>query len=276
MFYTIPMGQFIVFTDLDGTLLDHTYSCTAALPALRLLKERKTPLVLCSSKTKAEIEHYRKKLDNRDPFIAENGGGIFLPKGYFSFSDIEGYTFVEDGEYLMLRLGTPYTALRKALRELRSQGFRVRGFGDLSVSEIARLTGLSNDEAAMARERDFDEPFIFEGDNEQALTEAIAAKGFNVIRGGAFFHLLGSSDKGTAVSLLIDMYKRHYGGCTTIALGDGPNDLPMLERVDHPVIVQRTDGTYDPRITLPGLIKAEGIGPEGWDKAVISLLSRIH
>jgi mannosyl-3-phosphoglycerate phosphatase len=45
----------------------------------------------------------------------------------------------------------------------------------------------------------------------------------------------------------------------------------MLERVDCPVSVQKQDGTYDPQIDVPGLIRAEGIGPAGWNKAILDL-----
>jgi mannosyl-3-phosphoglycerate phosphatase len=78
------MKQIIVFTDLDGTLLDYrNYSFEKALPALELIKQKNIPLVICSSKTRSEIEYYRKKLSNDHPFISENGGGIFIPKDYF-------------------------------------------------------------------------------------------------------------------------------------------------------------------------------------------------
>src|SRR4030067_130990 len=95
----------IIFTDLDGTLLHpRTYSYDEAKPALELIRKRHIPLVLCSSKTWAEIEAYRKRLDNRHPFIVENGGGIFIPEGYFPFP--------VDGEarngYRVIHLGTPY------------------------------------------------------------------------------------------------------------------------------------------------------------------------
>ena len=72
----------IIFTDLDGTLLDKKYSYESALPALALIESHKIPLVLCSSKTRSEIEFYRTKLNNDHPFICENGGGIFIPIGY--------------------------------------------------------------------------------------------------------------------------------------------------------------------------------------------------
>ena len=69
-------------------------------------------------------------------------------------------------------------------------------------------------------------------------------------------------------------YRRQFGTLTTLALGDGPNDIPMLREVDYPVIVQRPDGNYDGRIDIPNLIRAEGIGPEGWNRAVKGLICR--
>jgi mannosyl-3-phosphoglycerate phosphatase len=50
----------------------------------------------------------------------------------------------------------------------------------------------------------------------------------------------------------------------------------MLEGVDFPVCVQKHDGIYDPQIDMPKLIRADGIGPEGWNNALIELLPRIR
>ena len=42
-----------IFSDLDGTLLDHdTYGYEPARPALALLGRKNIPLILCSSKTR--------------------------------------------------------------------------------------------------------------------------------------------------------------------------------------------------------------------------------
>jgi mannosyl-3-phosphoglycerate phosphatase len=270
------MRKIIIFTDLDGTLLDsHTYSFRDALPSIQLLREKDIPLVICSSKTRAEIEYYRRNLKNQHPFISENGGGIFIPKGYFksNSSDLK-FRIVRGRKYDTVILGSPYKDLSTMIQELRKQGYPVKGFGDMTAEEVAALTNLSIHEAMMAKERDFDEPFLFEGDDAeiQRLSKVIRSKGFTITR-GRFFHILGNSDKGMTVSILSELYKKQFGEILTVAVGDSPNDLPMLKKVDKPVIVQKPDGSYDPQLNLPGIIKADDIGPRGWDKAIVKLLS---
>ncbi len=270
------MKKIIIFTDLDGTLLDYsTYSFDAALPALQLIKERNIPLVICSSKTRKEIEYYRIKLSNRHPFISENGGGIFIPKGYFK-SGVQGtgVNAFDDKNYQVIRLGAQYSDLRKVIEELQKEGYLIAGFGDMSAGEIRDLTNMTFEEAEMAKERDFDEPFIFQGNNEetQKILNSIKAKGFNYTQ-GRFFHILGDSDKGKAVSILIELYKRELGDVLTVAIGDSSNDIPMLEKVACPVIVQKPDGNYN-KITIPNLTKASGIGPNGWNKAVLTCIKK--
>lgn len=268
------MKKPVIFTDLDGTLLDHdTYSFVKALPALGLVKEKDIPLVLCSSKTKREIEHYREKLTNAHPFISENGGGIFIPDGYFKVQ-ITNYKLQAEKDYVLIRLGSGYPDLRRAIAELRGEGFPVRGFGDMTVKEISEATKLSMEEAEMAKERDFDEPFFFDG-NENSLPflfDAIKALGFHYTQ-GKFFHILGDSDKGKAVAILTGLYREEYGDIETIGIGDSPNDIPMLKEVDIPVIVQKPSGRYDPRINVLNLVKADGPGPEGWNSAVLKLIA---
>jgi mannosyl-3-phosphoglycerate phosphatase family protein len=268
--------QPIIFTDLDGTLLDHeTYAFTAALPALQLVREKGIPLVFCSSKTRAEIEYWRERLENRHPFIPENGGGIFIPRSYFSEDNVGAVwskTEVING-YSVLVLGTPYPVLRGRLEKLQDKGFKVRGFGDMSAAEVAGVTGLNLKGARLAKRREFDEPFIFSGDQARlsTLVASIEETGFRYAE-GRFCHLLGDSDKGKAVDILTNLYQRKFGEIVTIALGDSPVDFSMLEKVDHPVLVRNYKGEHDRRIALPNLIKVEGIGPKGWNKAVPALI----
>jgi mannosyl-3-phosphoglycerate phosphatase len=268
--------QIIVFSDLDGTLLDENYSFAAAQPALRKIMDSAIPLILCSSKTRKEIEHYRDEIGNRHPFISENGGGIFIPDGYFPDETIlERFSPGIEPGYRVIRLGAPYRELRKALVELRAEGFPITGFGDLTTAELAKQTGLSSREARLCKERDFDEPFLFEGGEEEKarLFRAIRDRGLFTTQ-GVYLHLLGENDKGKAVKILSEIFRARYGSLKTVALGDSPNDLPMLESVDIPLAVQRPDGRHHPALSLPNLEKVKGIGPHGWNSAMLALLAR--
>ncbi len=262
----------IIFTDLDGTLLDASlYSFEAAIPALEHLQLHSIPLILCSSKTKTEIDHYRKKLENNHPFISENGGGIFIPRAYFPFSiELPGLKMSSENDYRVITLGASYPDLRKAIEVLQKEGFHIRGFGDMSPEEIAQLTSLHLSEAEMAKKRDFDEPFVLDGD-EQRILSRITSLGFTCTQ-GRFHHILGNSDKGRAVTILSDLYRKQYGNIFTIALGDSLNDLPMLQAVDYPVIVQKSDGSYDRHLDIQGIVRGAGVGPEGWNKEIMKIL----
>src|SRR6185295_12866478 len=77
----------VVVTDLDGTLLDQdTYDWEPARSALERLRALGIPLVFCTTKTRAEVEHWRTITGNAHPFIVENGGAMYIPLGYFPFS----------------------------------------------------------------------------------------------------------------------------------------------------------------------------------------------
>lgn len=265
------MSQLIIFTDLDGTLLDHdTYSFDKATEALAAVKSRGIPLVVCSSKTRAEIELYRRKLGNTHPFVSENGGGIYIPTGYFAGDHPE---WEDAGECKLIRLGARYSDLRVAVKKLRADGFAINGFGDMAAGEISRATGLSLVEAELAKSRDFDETFFFDGRDIGPLREAISALGFNHTM-GRYHHILGSSDKGKSVSILSSLYRIKFGAITTVGIGDSPNDIPMLSSVDIPIAVQQPDGKYHPEIAAPDIRYAGAVGPCGWNKAVLDIIEK--
>ncbi len=236
------------------------------------MKEKDIPLVIVTSKTMAEIKHYVRKLDNRHPFVAENGGGIFFPEGYFE--DYPGHDAEKRDGYEVITLGTHYEKLRRVMAELQAEGFNARGFGDMTAEEISNLTDLTPDEAALATERHFDEPFTCEGCDIEALVISIRRKGLHVAQ-GRLFHLIGENDKGEAVDALKGLYRAKFGDIVTAALGDSPTDIPMLERVDYPIAVRKDDGSYEPGFDMPNLIRADGTGPDGWNSAVTELIGKL-
>ncbi|OHE23772.1 MAG: mannosyl-3-phosphoglycerate phosphatase [Syntrophobacterales bacterium RBG_19FT_COMBO_59_10] len=266
--------QVIIFTDLDGCLLDHDdYSCEAAKPSLERIKRSAIPLIIATSKTRSEVEILRRDLGLRDPFIVENGGGIFFPLGYRNLI-VEGGEL--EGDYTIVRLGVPYPIVRGFLERMKER-FAVRGFGDLTSAEIAELTGLSPEQAERAKTRDFTEPFVLEREEDiVSLRELAAAEGIRITRGGRFFHLIGiRQDKGEAIRIACNILRKSTGHSTTIGLGDSENDLPMLRQVDIPVVIPHPERGYM-NVALPGLIRAKEPGSRGWNEAVERLLNQLE
>jgi mannosyl-3-phosphoglycerate phosphatase len=262
----------VVFTDLDGTLLDRiTYSYDRALPAIKQLVRKSIPVVFCSSKTRAEQEVYRYEMGLFHPFVVENGGAIFIPKGYFPFEF--DYHRTEDG-YQVIELGIAYREVRRILRQVKS-GVKVdiKGFGDMTDTEVADATGLDLQAAMRAKKREYTETVKFEGTSDELnrTLNAIKEAGLNYARGGRYYDIMGPNDKGKAVEILIDLFQKKLGCLKTAGIGDSPNDIPMLFTVDMPVLVQRPDGEWE-EMDVPRLWRVKGIGPEGWSRAVKEII----
>ena len=147
----------------------------------------------------------------------------------------------------------------------------------MAADEIEALTGLTGPEAVLAKRREYDEPFLLANPASlPAVEEFAAAVGLRITRGGRFFHLTGDNDKGKAVRRLREVFENAGArSLKTVGVGDSPNDLPLLENVDYPVLVQQPGCRYDPSIKMSRLIRAPGEGPEGWSAAILGLLARL-
>ena len=153
---------------------------------------------------------------------------------------------------------------------------KLRSFSDMTVSEVMELTSLPEEGAKLAMEREYSEPFIIpEIDmiRKDELVAEFVSRGLKVVKGGRFFHLMGQCDKGLALKMVSDIYMRSCGEeVISIALGDNENDIAMLEAAHRPVLVKRHDGSWLEGEGLEAFIKTEGVGPAGWNEAVLDFL----
>jgi mannosyl-3-phosphoglycerate phosphatase len=267
--------KFVIFTDLDGTLLDQdSYSFEHALPALRAIRGKGIPLVFSSSKTRPEIEFYRKKMDNGHPFISENGGAVFIPENYFSFSFAWNRA---SGNYSVVELGTSYPHIVAVLDSIRKEtGVPIKGFSDLTAEEISSLCGLSLEEAGFAKEREYDEPFLIDGGEQEVETvrKKIVEKGMNYAWGGRFHHILGNNDKGRAVGILKHLFEKEFHSISTVGIGDSQNDVPMLLSVDYPIFLRENQTPLpEPLSAIETLTVVDGRGAKAWSKAILSFVN---
>lgn len=260
----------IVFTDLDGTLLEYdTYSFRPAVPALERLRQLHIPVVFVTSKTLPEVDFWRKALDNRSPFAVENGSAVFVPVGDPPLS--ERTARLCDG-YEMVELGVPYPDLTRALKgAAHESGCRIRGFADMTAEEITRECEMPLEQAVLAKVRQYDEPFRMLKGDPGTLARALERRGLKLSSGGRFFHVTGRNDKADAVLLLIDAY-RQLGPIRSIGLGDGLNDSGFLNLVDHPILLDSPSvGQLLKRVPRARTAPA---GPSGWNEAILGILDR--
>lgn len=262
--------RLIVCSDLDGCLLDkEDYSCDAALPILQRLNAKDIPLIFCTSKTLAEVLPIRDQLKNHDPFIVENGGAVYIPTGYFP-GQFDCDRSADD--YLVFELGTPYRDLVDALDRLKHEtGVPLRGFSDMTASEISTLCKLTLLQADQAKAREWDEPFLIL--DPATVDSVISAAEVPVTHGGRFYHLT-TSDKGRAVSIVIELMRRFWGDVTSVGIGNGPNDIPMFNAVTIPIMVGTGASGADWGGDLRHVLRFDDAGPEGWKFAVTALLDR--
>ena len=279
----MPPRSLIVFTDLDGTLLDHhDYGFEPALPALEALREARIPLVLTTSKTLAEARLLNQRLDNTQAVIVENGGAIAVPAAISAQlfdgqpETVAGVVGIENiGDHLVLRSSPAYTAIREFIvRQRQEFDYHLTGFGDMSTDDISHHTGLSSEDAARAAKRLCSEPFLWH-DSEprlQAFRQAAAHIGLGMTRGGRFWHLMGDTSKARAMQRLRAWMDHNREPSITVALGDSDNDREMLEQADIAVCVRRHDGSVLDCSGRHQTLQTEHAGPTGWNGAILRIL----
>lgn len=263
--------RWVIFSDLDGSLLNYDdYSFEKARPALEKIRRWGIPLILTTSKTRTEVEIILGEMGLEEPFIVENGGALLFPAGYRGWDMANG---IATQSYTMIQLGIPYAEIRAFVKRMTPR-FKIRGFGDCSVQEIADMTGLPYDKARLAKEREFTEPFLLGEEKDIDDLSYLASKDkIKIARGGMFYHFMGiHQDKGEAVKLMKSIFRRHIGDeVRFVGIGDSANDIPMLEHVDIPVLISHADGRFED-VDLPNLTRADSPGSKGWNEAVEGIL----
>lgn len=257
-------SKIIVFSDLDGTLLDHdTYGWEAAMPALEQLRAKAIPLVLASSKTAAEMAPLRAALGfEHCPAIVENGAGV-LPAHAPSPS-----TAADE-----------YTAIRHALNTLPAAlRHQFEGFGDMGTDGIMRTTGLPRDQAELAAQRAFSEPGLWSGDDTQlaAFEAALAAHAISARSGGRFLTLSFGRTKAGQMHALCEQIFGSTDNITKVALGDAPNDTEMLLAADIGFMIANDHAKpiqFPRDVSTTHVTKIAEKSPLGWNQAVLSIVS---
>jgi len=257
----------IIFSDLDGTFLDHkTYSFQKSIEGVNLLVQKGFTLVFVSSKTFLEMKSLHQKLKLSSPFIFENGGGI---------------AFYEQNEYRKIFLGKKIDELLNYLPILEKLfSNKIFPISEMSAEKISTITGLPLERAKLAKTREVSCPFITEKKIDLDITEIknfnekLTSLNIQITKGGRFYHLISKdTGKGNAIKKIISFYKKKYNNqkIKSVAIGDSENDLSMLELVDYPFLVKKNNGIHI-KNNIKDVIKIDKIGPEGFTEAIKKII----
>lgn len=275
----------LIFTDLDGSLLDHhSYSFAPAVPLLAELEAMDVPVIPITSKTFAEVINLRDELDNRHPFIVENGAAIYIPSRYFETQP--EHALLENGFWVLRNV--PRRAKWQQLLAERVADFK----GEFETFEsvyaasgaagVAAITGLDLNAAELANQREHSEPVHWTGSPQRKQTFIYRLKeaGATVLQGGRFLNIGGDVDKGRAMLQLRDLYvaeanlpgtghqKSGNSHCETLAIGDSNNDVAMLELASSALVIRADERSPPTLERTENSYTSQQIGPRGWVEGV--------
>jgi mannosyl-3-phosphoglycerate phosphatase len=278
LFPALLAPRHLIFSALDGAVFDpRTGSSADAEEALSELNLRKIPLILVTTHTRAEIEPWRRKIGHGDPFITENGGGIFFPDGYMNVKIPGSF---RNGRYLCIAQGRPYAEVCTALDDIAQEcGVGVAGFHHMSLREVADNTGLRPRDAELARSREFDEPFYFTSADEAAkagFVETAQQKGYSARQGGQFWHFSSGCDPARAVRNLTELFREATRTkLRAVGIGAGVEDIPWLQAMDQPILLPGGPAIAADAKSNPGktIIPGTSAGPAGWNEAILDVIS---
>lgn len=272
--------QWLVITDLDGSMLNHhSYAMDAAIPAIRLLQQKQVPIIFNTSKTFAESVALQQTLQIEAPLIVENGSAIYLPRSQFAEEPqcIDAANQVSQLEdYWCIQLGKPQAEIRQILDNLSLPSDSYQLLSECSVQQVMQLTGLAEADAKQAMHRDYSEPLLWLADETQrnAFELLLEAHGLNTLQGGRFIHVLGNCDKGHASQQLKCFYTTSNTTVKTIVIGDSPNDAAMLSMADISVMINSPSNKALQTLLVPH-IRTRQEAPDGWAEAIKKALLKI-
>jgi mannosyl-3-phosphoglycerate phosphatase family protein len=273
------MKKLVIYTDLDGSLLDHdSYSHAPADALLAELEAHGIPVIIASSKTRSEQIPLRNELGNQHPFIVENGAAVFIPVGYFK---TRPSGTVEENGYWIKRFSLPRQHWLGIIADVSADfSGEFTNFDNMNSRQIVSLTGLSEAAAALAASREFGEPVHWTGSDKgkQRFIRRLEQSGAHVLQGGRFLHVSGDCDKGSAMQWLHGGYARQADGMipASLAIGDSQNDAAMLEAADYALIIRSASVAEPTLLRSERTLRSSKSGPGGWDEGVRNLLHSLN
>ncbi len=269
------MKKYLIFTDLDGTLLDHeNYSYGNNKKIITSIINNENDVIFNTSKTFSESINLLKKLNLTNmPFSTENGALLYFPKNRFKkIKNSSDY-----GKYWKIRIAKLSSKNWHQFLLKKQKKFNFLIAQDLSSKILKKYTNLNNTSKMLNREAS---QIILWEDSLVKLKkfkkELNSKKQQGVlIQGSRFMQVSSVCNKRIAKKLISHIYDNQFYGTyskNTIALGDSKNDIDMLNSASYSCIIKNPSGSF-PRLrsNKKNIIKSSKFAPDGWSQALYKL-----
>ncbi len=259
---------FLIFSDIDGTFMNHKSYSYSILKKYILLLKNHCQVIFNSSKTFEEMIELNKSLRLLSPFIVENGACIFFPKNYKHF--FFDKNFFKHSNYLGYKLTKKNSqSITYEINHLKKK-YKFSFFSEISDSKLKKITNLNTQKLKKSRMRMFSNPILWEDKDtkKDQFRKEVNSLGYELSSGGRFMHLSDSYNKGKAIKELLTILNLKKSlTYKTISIGDSDNDLSMLELTDYSCIIKSSKKKL--------LLKkknnnyySKNFAPEGWKESL--------
>ena len=250
------MLKTLIFTDLDGSLLDRdTFKFDEIKDYLKKLISNGIFIIPNTSKTEKEILEFNNELGSNLPYISENGAAI------------NGLDLLNSNLPKELILSRDKNNLINIFKKSVPENLqnKCKWLSEMDKKKQSLIFGLDNEQLKKALDRKYTIPFIFEGtkNEKNELSKIIKNKDLSLQHGGRVIHLTDKVNKAKALNVFVRFFKKNNKNVKTIAVGDNYNDLDMLKTSDFPCLVFNDKFTLD-KIPINNLISTNKPSPEGW------------
>ena len=265
--------QILIFTDLDGSLLNHNNFEFREIKnfILNCIKNG-IKIIPNTSKTKSEIEVFLDQLGQNLPFVVENGAAIHnldLVHRKLRFKNNSLVFSRSVNEILELFEKRIPVELKKRCSFLK----------DMSSIEQMKIHGLNKKYLPFALNREYSMPLVFDGSKElvNKFTVLLEKIGMKLHEGGRIYNICDDCSKGKAMTTLIEKLKNDFNFKSyTIVIGDSPNDISMLNVSDQPCIIPLPNRNNLCHLKDQNIIRATQSAPQGWEEVVRASLKKIN
>ena len=258
----------LIFTDLDGSLLDRdTFKFDKILQYIKDLISKGIFIIPNSSKTKNEIDSFNKELDEDLPFIVENGAAIYnlnLINASFPEKISLSREISEILDIFNNKISKKYKSKCKFIKNLTSD-------------KQLQIFGQSKEKVKLSMKREYSIPLLYDGSKAEKvdLIKSVNNAGLSLHEGGRLINLCDKISKSQAMKHVVKIFKKiSKEKLITIGVGDNFNDLDMLKNSDIPCLVFNDKFTME-KINIDNCLVSKNPAPEGWEEVVKLALDKI-